>query len=850
MENNINFKKFYVKPKLPNNLKPLYELAENLWSTWDISAYALFNRIDPIIFRKNNHNAIKLLQKIPETKLMELSKNKGFLNELNSVYKKFNSYKNYSGYFKDKNLKKNIFAKNFQIAYFSMEYGLHESIPVYSGGLGILSGDHLKAASDLGLPLTGFGLLYQYGYFSQQIDMNGKQKEIYIKNKWYEKSIKKVTDKNNEDLILKINVRDDEISVKVWKINVGKVSLYLFDTNLEINKPLYRKVTDHLYDSDREIRILQEIVLAFASIKLLDYLKIEPSVFHMNEGHSAFIIIKRLENLIKNKGFSFLEARKLIRTNSVFTTHTPVPAGNEAFDLNLVKHYLEKDINAVGFDFYEFAKYAQVESGNNFSMSVLAIRFSKYINGVSKLHGEVSKEMWHPIYPKIIKEEMPIDYITNGVHIQTWVSRQITGLFDRYIGSDYIHNSDISKIWDNILSIPDIEIWEAHQSRKQQMITFLREKLKTSIMYKGNDITSSERLDNALSPDKLTIGFARRFATYKRANLILKDKKRLLEILNNKERPIQFIFAGKAHPADEFGKAMIKEIIDFAKENSLEDRFIFIEDYDINIARHLVQGVDVWLNNPIKPMEASGTSGMKAGMNGALNVSILDGWWPECYNKNNGWGITAGYGVEDEEVRDYLDSKEIYDILEFEVAKLYYNRDSYSIPHEWIRMMKHSIKDVTLNFNMHRMLRQYNEKYYLPIYNYVKEISNNNYEEIHKTQEKQDIIDSNWENLKFVDVKITINEFTTIRSGESIKVNVDLDTNNIPDEYFSVEIVHQTNKNTFESHPLKFVKHENNLSTYKGVFNISGAGEQSYNIKISVNDSIVEENLFYVKWYY
>ncbi len=849
MRKKINFRNYYVKPKLPENLLRLNKLAENLWSTWNPDAYKLFSRIDPILFRKFNHNPIMLIQKVPTEKLLKLSQESGFMSELDTVYKQFISYKDHKGYYLENGKRKN-FDNDFQIAYFSMEFGLHESLPIYSGGLGILSGDHLKAASDMGLPLTGFGLLYRYGYFNQKIDLDGKQTEVYKENEWHSKPIKKVIDKNGEDIVIKIKIREEKIFLKAWEIKVGKISLYLLDANLKKNKPHHRKITDYLYVSDREMRILQEVVLAFGSLKLIEKLKIKPTVYHLNEGHSAFLIIKRLNDLMNLKDFSFDEAREVIRLSTVFTTHTPVPAGNEAFEMKLVKHYLSDEIKETKMSFEQFADFATISNSNDFSLSVLAIKFAKYINGVSKLHSIVSKEMWNPIYPNICEDEMPIDSITNGVHIPTWTSRQMSKLFDRYIGLDYEHNADEETIWKNILTIPDIEIWEAHQQRKQQMITFIRKRLRDSLMYKSSEFATTEKIKNVLSPHKVIIGFARRFATYKRANLILMDKNRLLKLLRDPEKPVQFVFAGKAHPADEFGKSMIKEIIDFAKENQVEDSFVFIEDYDMNVARHIVQGVDVWMNTPIKPKEASGTSGMKAGMNGVMNLSILDGWWPECYRSDNGWSITAGYQQTDLKIRDAMDANEIYDILESEIAPLYYNRDKNRIPSRWIKMMKHSIHDVGKDFNMHRMLREYLNKFYLPISKDVKNISDDNYKYLKHLKELESKLQNNWQKVKFVDVDINIHDSETINSGEVIKTHAKIDIDGLDEKLLKVELFNKNDEKDFNICELNFVRKEKNIAFFSGEFTVKGSGKQSFNIRVRPNQTDLVEYYEYVKWYY
>ena len=831
MKNNIKFHNYYIKPKVPGKLEQLQEMAQNVWSTWDTEAYQLFSRIDPTLFREFNHNPVKLLQMIPESRLEKLAQEKGFLYEMRSVYKKFKHYLSFTGHYFDDEGKKHDFAKDFTIAYFSMEYGLHESLPIYSGGLGILSGDHLKAASDLGLPLIGFGLLYRNGYFSQSINLDGMQEEIYEENEWYSKPIRIIKDENNNDLTLRINLRGEDIYMKVWCIDVGKIPLYLLDTNLEINKPHYRKITDYLYDADKDTRILQEIILAFGSLELIDRLEINPSVYHMNEGLSAFLILRRLRKYINEDNFSFEEASDLIRTSSVFTTHTPVPAGNEKFDVKLVHHYLEDEVNALHMDFDSFLPLAQVQGEDLFSLPALAIRFSHYINGVSKLHSEVSQQMWHSIYPDLHEKEMPIDSITNGVHVQSWISRRMTRLFDRYMGSDYRHKAEDPEIWENILSIPDNEVWEAHQARKSQMITFVRNRLKKSIMHKGSS-DSLSKFNSMLDRDKLIIGFARRYATYKRGTLILQDKERLLKLLRNERQPVQFIFAGKAHPADDKGKAMIKELIDFARENNVEDRFVFIENYDINIARHIVQGVDVWLNNPIKPNEASGTSGMKAGMNGVLNFSILDGWWPECFNGSNGLSIDTGEEVENPTLRDKLEANEIYDILENDILPLYYDKDQNGLSNGWVKKMKNSIYDVGKGFNLHRMLRDYIDKFYLPEHDLIKQLASDDFSKLHEIQNVKTEIEDSWHKIKPLDYHFNTPENRVVNSGDTLVCEARIEINGAKMDLFDVEIFRIDDFDQIKTQTLKLQKEENNIAFYKGSFKLNGTGKLGFNIRI------------------
>jgi starch phosphorylase len=846
----INFKDIYVKPKLPSNLQKLAELAQNIWSTWDTDAYRLYSRIDPHLFRKFQHNPIKLLQMIPESRLQELSEQKGFLHELDSVYEKFQRYLEYKGSFTTESGEQQDYDSSKQIAYFSMEFGLHESVPIYSGGLGILSGDHLKAASDLGLPLVGFGLLYRYGYFFQKIDISGNQQEIYEENEWYSKPVSKVKDKNGDDLTLQITICNKPLYMKVWKIEVGKIPLYLLDTNLKKNSAEFQKITDYLYVSDKETRILQEIVLAFGSLELIKKLHIDPVIYHMNEGHSAFIIIKRLLQLMEDKKFSLETAANYVRSSSVFTTHTPVAAGNEKFASELIEKYLKNQIEKLGISFAEFSKYAMVNNEKAFSLPALALRFSNFINGVSKLHSQVSQAMWHDIYPKIYEKEMPITAITNGVHTQSWLSRPVTRLFDRYLGTEYIHTGYKESIWNNIKAIPDIEIWEAHQQRKEQMVSFIRNILKNSLMNKGAGRSSSEIINNALNPAHLTVGFARRFATYKRANLILQDKARLLQLLLNTEHPIQFVFAGKAHPADDKGKAMIKNIIDFAKANNVQDRFVFLENYDMNIARHLVQGVDVWLNNPIKPLEASGTSGMKAGMNGALNLSVLDGWWPECYNQENGWAITAGEDIENENVRDTLEANQIYELLENEVLPLYYERDQNNIPHNWIEKMRNSMFDVSRNLNIHKMLQNYIRKFYLPGIELMQQMQTDNYAKLKEFEKVETEILQAWPKVNIVDFQINLQEKSIVDSGKQVEAKATIDMAELSAELIEVELFYKIGENNFKLIPLQLQKQNNNQADFSCSFQLVGSGKQSFNLRIKPKKICCKKFYEYIKWYF
>ncbi len=836
---------FYVNPKIPEKLKMLQELSNNLWSTWDKKAYRLFSRIDPIAFRQCKQNPVKLLHEVSETRLADLAEDKGFLAEMKVVYKSFQDYLNFTGSYKDKDGNKINFNKDDIIAYFSMEYGLHESIPIYSGGLGVLSGDHMKAASDLAAPVIGFGLLYKFGYFSQFINTLGEQQEEWKENQWHLMPVSIMNEEQEGDSpqqhkLIKINIAGNDIYIKIWTITVGQIKLYLLDTDIPDNSQFHRSITDKLYDADRDIRILQEIVLSIGAMELMRSLNIKPKVYHLNEGHSAFVIIERLRQLITEENYSFSEAQQLIANSTVFTTHTPVTEGNEHFRIDLVKKYLSDRIEKTGLSLEQFTQFASIPGDtSNFWLPALALRFSRFANAVSKMHADTSRSLWAKIFPNLNSDEIPIGYVTNGVHTPSWLSRELTILFDRYLGEEYYHKTQEASLWQNIRKIPDIEIWEAHQRRKEQMISFIRQKIEQSILEERAFFNRSNKLRHTLSPDILTIGFARRFAPYKRANLILSDPERLLSIINNPLKPVQFVIAGKAHPADTEGKKLIKNLVDFAKNHNIEDRFVFIEDYDINVAKYIVQGVDVWLNTPIRPFEASGTSGMKAGLNGVLNLSVLDGWWPECYNGENGWSVTTGEGIFSQEVNNYLEVQHIYDLLEGEISDLYYRRDESNLPYGWLQKMKNSIYTVGMGFNMNRMLQEYTNDYYLPAINATNELTKNKNKLLVDMIKTENELNKYWKKVSIKDTHIKIKDIpvstsVTVNSGDIVSVNCYVNMDNAPQDLFGVELLYQDGSNKpLQLITLKFEeRYKDNVARYYGEFSLSSSGLQSINIRV------------------
>ena len=614
-----------VKPDIPGSLKPLEELAHNLWISWHFEAINLYIRLDYDKWLQSRQNPVKMLGLVTREQYEKMAADDSFLAAINSVYAKFKKYLDRPSWGTGTG------GENC-IAYFSMEYGLDESLPVYSGGLGILAGDHLKSASDLGLPLVGVGLLYRQGYFKQYLNADGFQQELYPENDWYNLPVDICNDDKGNPLIISVQIGESRVLAKIWLVRVGRTRLYLLDTNLKENAPENRVITDALYAGDRVMRMRQEILLGIGGIHALKALGIEPSVVHMNEGHSAFLSLERVRVLMHEKKLSFWEAVDVTKPTNVFTTHTPVPAGNERFELPLMKKYLAKYVQTLGISWDEFLALGREDPSNQeetFCLTVLAFKLSAYANGVSALHGNVSRNMWRSLWTGLSDVYIAIGHITNGIHLKTWLSHNMSDLFDRYLGPRFEEEPTDFDIWGRMDRISDEEFWRTHERRRERLVVFARQRLKYQLARRGMIDTDREIAADVLTPYALTICFARRFATYKRASLLLRDKERLTKLLTDHEYPIQLIVAGKAHPNDTGGKELIKEIVHFARNPEIRNRIVFIEDYDMTIAKYMVSGADIWLNTPRRPLEASGTSGMKAAMNGSLNLSVLDGWWDE-----------------------------------------------------------------------------------------------------------------------------------------------------------------------------------------------------------------------------
>ncbi len=699
---------------LPRRIKRLADLAHNLWWVWNPEVARMFKEIDPILWDASYHNPVVFLRQTDRSVYDHLITDRYFLEKYDRIMREFDRYMG-----KADTWYANTYPAllNEQIAYFSFEFGLHESLMVYAGGLGVLSGDHLKEASDLGIPLVGVGFLYTYGYFSQRITEDGWQEARNIQINFDDLPLVSLSDENDDPIKIAIDLPGRKVYARVYELQVGRVKLCLMHTNLAENSPQDRQLTDRLYISDLELRISQEILLGIGGIRVLERLGYKPSVYHMNEGHSAFLALERTRKFIEG-GMSLKEAQEKVSKTNIFTTHTPVPAGNDEFPTWLIDKYFSNywgDLGMSRDEFMDIAKIKQSWGGEAFSMPVLALKLSEFRNGVSEMHGQVSRKMWAYLWPEKELDEIPISYITNGVHTSTWLARRMAILYTRYLGADWMDHIDDPAMWDQIENIPDEELWRVRRHLKRKLVVYMvsraRNQWLTTSVHPIQTVASGVLLD----PYALTIGFARRFATYKRANLIFRDYERLIRLVTDPKKPVQIIFAGKAHPADEPGKLIIQQVYRAVKDAHFAGRLVFLEDYDMDMARYLVQGVDVWLNNPRRPREASGTSGEKAALNGTLNFSVLDGWWREGYNGKNGWAIGDGKDYADLEQQDEADALSLYNTLENEIIPLYYTqRSADGLPGEWIARIKESIRTLAPQFSMRRMVKEYMTHFYKP----------------------------------------------------------------------------------------------------------------------------------------
>lgn len=836
----INFVGTYqVVPSLPKKLEKLRELAYNLYWSWSHQTRSLFRRMDRELWEGLNHNPVLLLGKISQERLEELSKDDGFISQMNHAHDSLQLYLKEQTWF-NKNYQSK---KKFNIIYFSAEFGLSECLQTYSGGLGILAGDHLKSASDLGLPLIGIGLLYKEGYFQQYLSSDGWQLERYEINDFENLPMKRVTDNKNVPLVLSVNFPGRVVFFQVWKLMVGRVPLYLLDTNLPQNSPSDRKITETLYGGNNETRIQQEIILGIGGIRFLYAIGITPNVCHMNEGHSAFLSLERINKLMELEGLSYKQAKEVGFYSNVFTTHTPVPAGIDVFSHDLIEKYFgdyyRNTLKISGREFFALGDIMKDAESTYFNMAHLAMNTAGFINGVSKLHSVVSKKMWSFGYKDIPFNEIPIGSITNGVHTLTHLSKDMEDLFQQYLGDSFLSNVDNTSLWDRIDSIPSEELWRTHERRRERLVAFARMRLVSQIKARGGNINEIKEAKEVLDPSVLTIGFARRFATYKRGSLIFSDLERLAEILHNPDYPVQLIFAGKAHPKDDEGKNLIQEIFGISNDEKFRRKVVFLENYDMNVARQLVEGCDIWLNTPRRPLEASGTSGMKVIANGGLNFSVLDGWWDEGFSPEVGWKIGNGEEYTDLDYQDEVESRELYNTLEREIIPLFYDRKSDKLPRKWIEMMRKSMKQLGSFFNTSRMVREYCERYYLLASEKRNALSADQWKKAKMIAEWKEHIANQWHQIEIVkidapqtNIEVLVRETYTVNA--EIKLG-DIDPSEVSVQLYYGPVKKQDDPNNNKIEIMKLVSkknHNSSVYSYTGAIKSFESGLFGFTIRI------------------
>ncbi len=763
---------FNVTPALPKRLEPLRKLAYNLHWTWSVESTSLFRRLDHDLWDASRHNPVLMLGTISQERLQEAAEDEGFLAQLDRAARQLENYLERRTWF-DKHRTAQA-SEGECYAYFSAEFGLTDCLPIYSGGLGVLAGDHLKSASDLGLPLVGVGLLYQKGYFSQYLNADGWQQERYPINDFHNLPLHLERDAEGAELRIEVDCPGRKVYARVWRVQVGSVPLYLLDTNIEPNNQYDQDITDYLYGGDKDLRIHQEILLGIGGVRMLKALGLKITAFHMNEGHSAFLALERIRLMIQEDGLSFEEAHQVAQSTQLFTTHTPVPAGIDLFPVDKIDYYLGHYADSFRLTKEEFHALGREDPGDlrsDFSMAVLAINMATFINGVAKLHGEVSRNMFKGLWPKLPATEVPITSVTNGIHALTWVHGDTQDLYERYLGPRWSDAPPEDELWPRVHSIPDEELWRNHERCRARLVVFARERLQKQMRERGASPSDIMAAGEVLDPYALTIGFARRFATYKRATLFLRDVERIKHLLSSKDRPVQFIVAGKAHPKDDPGKELIRKIVHFLREEGLSSRIVFMEDYDMYVSRLMVAGCDVWLNTPRRPREASGTSGMKAAMNGLLNLSVLDGWWDEADYVRTGWAIGKGEDYTDLTYQDDVEANALYELLEKEVCPLFYDRGEDSIPRGWVAKMKDAIRLNSPVFNTARMVRDYALKGYFPASDRYRIMTSNQYAPAKTLAHWKQSLFHHWYAIRIEDIDISSGDASDLPVPSELLVN-------------------------------------------------------------------------------
>jgi alpha-glucan phosphorylase-like protein len=846
-QSTINLKRIFIKSELPEVLSPLRELAQNLWWSWHKEATALFSELSPKDWVASNYNPIEILDNLSLERANELVANKTFLKRLKAVKKDFDAYVNTPKQ-----------TDSPTIAYFSMEYGLHISTRLYSGGLGILAGDYLKEASDQNSSLAAVGLLYRYGYFQQSISLHGDQINQYTAQKFTSMPLDPVRDANGEWMKIAINLLGRTVYAKIWCLKVGRIPLYLLDTDISENEWEDRSLTHQLYGGNSEHRLKQEILLGIGGIKAIEAIRYEADIFHCNEGHAAFMTLERLKGYIQRNQLSFEQAKEIVRSTSLFTTHTPVPAGHDAFPEDLLRNYLYGYTHELGISWDQFVALGKIDRHNNhelFSMSHLAIRLCQEVNGVSELHGKVSQEMFNVLYPGYNHKELHIGFVTNGVHYPTWVSNDWHQILSKKLGPDFIHQQSDPAQWQAVNDLPSKEVHGIRTKLKERLLNYVRRQIREDLTRRGDQPTTIFQILNGIDDRALVVGFARRFATYKRADLLFRNLDRLDKLVNNPERPVIFIFAGKAHPADHPGQQLIKDIVHISKKPQFAGKVIFLEGYNMEMAKFLVQGADIWLNTPTRPKEASGTSGMKAAMNGVMNFSVLDGWWAEGYREDSGWALPLERTYDDQNLQDELDAETLYSTFENEIIPTYFTRNEEGFSEKWITYVKNIITKVGPHFTMKRMLDDYYARFYNKLAKRGAALKQNNFQEMHEIINWKKHLEQKWDAIHVVDKEVFDTDNYAMKLGEQMQSKIKLYLDDIRAEHIGLELVFfkRINEDKLElvrTQALQITAQDGQTATYETTMGLDISGVYEYGFRLFPQHPNLphRQDLALVKW--
>ena len=839
------WKKLFVESNIPEKLTPLKEISRNLWWVWNTEARELFQYIDAEIWEECEHNPIVLLDEVNYQRFLELEKDEAFLFKMNHVSALLHKY------IDDRKV-----LKGPSVAYFSMEYGLHDSLKIFSGGLGILAGDYLKEASDSKVDLVGVGLLYRYGYFRQNISITGEQLSNYDAQQFSKIPVQPAYDADGNWIHVQVQYPGREISAQVWQVSVGSIKLFLLDADFEANSDEDRFVTHHLYGGDNENRLKQEMLLGLGGIRALKKLGYSMDIYHCNEGHAAMIGLERMADFVSEKGLTYSEAKEVVRVSTLFTTHTPVPAGHDSFYQDMFKHYMHEYPGRVGISWDEFCNLGKANPfEDHFNMSYLACNLSQGINGVSMLHGEVSKEVLSPLYEGFLPEELEVGYVTNGVHYATWAAKEWKEMHQKYFGKAFPEDQLDFDLWNKIYKIPDEEIWNLKQNMRLKTIGYIKQRFTNTWIKRHENPKMISEVLGKLNPYALTIGFARRFATYKRAHLLFRNLDRLSKLVNDPARPVQFIFAGKAHPADKAGQDLIKYIVEISKRPEFIGKILFVQNYDMNLAKMMLQGVDIWMNTPTRPLEASGTSGEKGVMNGTIHFSVLDGWWVEGYKKDAGWALPQENAYEINDLQDELDAETIYNIFEEEILPAFYDRNINGIPEKWVSYIKNTFAQVSPNFTTARMIRDYQDRFYKPQAERSTRLIASDYKLAKEIAKWKSGVSAVWDQIEVKNVQITDGITNVLKIGEVYPARVVVDIKSLKPEDLSVEMVitengKDTRPTLIECLPFTVEKAEGQLITYKLDLNLMNAGAFGYAIRIVPNHSELphRQDFHHLKW--